>query len=270
MANEVPISEARAGRIRSSKTQIKPTDPGVQRGVPRCLACDSNEPEAYWVKISNDSIIEAGVPEAWWHTVSRVYPYKTNFFYCANANKKERPLCDLELQGENCSCICFHQSHSNLVHKSGCPLKKEDSKPSVPQRIDMWMDNLAHRLKKDGHVTAELVERGSEGTQLLGGADDLREAAEDYRREHVFKKIKGGLTQDRVNFHLKSIAGRLLTLMEAMYGAAPTQCEAMKTQVKKEFRTQFNRVFNELHADGGVEDGENAEDRAARELNIWE
>lgn len=61
----------------------------------------------------------------------------------------------------------------------------------------------------------------------------------------------------QVDFHLKSVAGRILTLID---GAFPEgkQNTALKSLVKKEFREEFSRVFNYLYNDarsGSAEPG---------------
>ena len=50
----------------------------------------------------------------------------------------------------------------------------------------------------------------------------------------------------QVDFHLKSVAGRVLTLID---GAVPEgkQNAALKSLIKKEFREEFNRTFKYLY-----------------------
>lgn len=57
------------------------------------------------------------------------------------------------------------------------------------------------------------------------------------------------MPKDTVDFHLKSIAGRILTLID---GVVPEgkQNAAIKTLVKKEFREQFHRVSEYFWSDG--------------------
>lgn len=52
----------------------------------------------------------------------------------------------------------------------------------------------------------------------------------------------------QVDHHLKSVAGRILTLID---GAIPDerQNKALKTLIKKEFREEFDRVFRYLYSD---------------------
>lgn len=45
-----------------------------------------------------------------------------------------------------------------------------------------------------------------------------------------------------VEFHLKSVAGRILTLVDGMLPEGK-QNTALKTLIKKEFREEFGRVF---------------------------
>lgn len=76
------------------------------------------------------------------------------------------------------------------------------------------------------------------------------------------------MVEERVGFHIKSIAGRLLTIVDAMFGNNQIQCDALKTIFKKEFRTQLHRVCKELNNKNGNGQSESAEDKAARELEI--
>lgn len=52
----------------------------------------------------------------------------------------------------------------------------------------------------------------------------------------------------QVDHHLKSVAGRILTLID---GAFPEgkQNAALKSLIKKEFREEFSRVFNYFYSD---------------------
>lgn len=57
------------------------------------------------------------------------------------------------------------------------------------------------------------------------------------------------MDQDTVNFHLKCVAGRILTLVDAMV-TNEVQNKAFKKYVKQEFREQFSRVFRFFHDPG--------------------
>src|SRR5579885_681645 len=58
----------------------------------------------------------------------------------------------------------------------------------------------------------------------------------------------------QVDHHLKSVAGRILTLID---GAIPDarQNKALKTLIKKEFREEFNRTFRYLYSDARSTEG---------------
>jgi hypothetical protein len=60
------------------------------------------------------------------------------------------------------------------------------------------------------------------------------------------------MDKEQVEFQLKCVAGRILTLVDAMV-TSEAQNKAFKTYVKKEFREQFNRVFQAFHNPGGGE-----------------
>jgi hypothetical protein len=157
--------------------------------------------------------------------------------------------------------------------------KPEPIKPNCPIRIDMWMDNFADRFERAGDEFLN-IEDFEPFRGFLAGVgsgqrvEELRQMAEAYRKEYVFKKAKErpepALHYERACFHIKCIAGRLLTIADAMFGGNPTQCNAMKTLIKKEIRTQLSRIFKEVHdVDEGAESSESSEDRAAREMDIW-
>lgn len=70
------------------------------------------------------------------------------------------------------------------------------------------------------------------------------------------------MPENQVNHHLKSVAGRILTLID---GAFPEgkQNAALKTLVRKEFREEFNRVFRYLHSSARSTEG-------VQEVNIFD
>jgi hypothetical protein len=62
------------------------------------------------------------------------------------------------------------------------------------------------------------------------------------------KQAPPSMEEETVNFHLKCLAGRILTLVDAMV-SGDAQNKAFKTYVKKEFREQFSRVCSFFHGD---------------------
>jgi hypothetical protein len=71
------------------------------------------------------------------------------------------------------------------------------------------------------------------------------------------KKIVPRMPEHLVQFHLRCIAGRVLTLVDALV-SDPDQKKAFKTFVKKEFREEFVRVqdkFREWQRGGNSESG---------------
>lgn len=67
------------------------------------------------------------------------------------------------------------------------------------------------------------------------------------------KRMPVQMGKDQVEFQLKCVAGRILTLVDAMV-SNEAQNKAFKTYVKKEFREQFNRLFQFFHEEGGCTD----------------
>lgn len=63
------------------------------------------------------------------------------------------------------------------------------------------------------------------------------------------------MDEDLVVFHLKSVAGRILTLVDGMLPQG-SQNTALKTLIKKEFREQFSRTFGYFHDDACVQSGQ--------------
>jgi hypothetical protein len=49
------------------------------------------------------------------------------------------------------------------------------------------------------------------------------------------------MSRDLIHQHMKDLAGRVLTVVEASY-SNPSQLNAVKTLIKKEFSEQMNRV----------------------------
>jgi len=73
------------------------------------------------------------------------------------------------------------------------------------------------------------------------------------------KQMPPRMEEDTVNFHLKCLAGRILTLVDALI-SGDAQNKAFKTYVKKEFREQFHRVFGFFHTSGFTEDQQTSYD----------
>lgn len=140
-------------------------------------------------------------------------------------------------------------------------------KTTQPVRVDMWLSHLAHRIKREDASPISLSINFGNSDQAEIFAGKLEEAALEWRKEHIYKKTRV-MSDDRLHFHIKAIAGRLLTIIDAMMGANEKQCEAMKTVIRKEFRAQFDRIFKETHMDDGACSSESAEDKATRELEI--
>jgi hypothetical protein len=148
---------------------------------------------------------------------------------------------------------------------------RKSPKPDSPIRLDMWMTNFADRLERHGDKfldpDMEPFRGFLAGVGFSDRVDELRKMAEAYRKEYVYKH-KRVMDDDRVHFHIKAIAGRLLTIIDAMMGANEKQCEAMKTVIRKEFRAQFDRIFKETYMNDGAAQSESSEDAAVNALQI--
>jgi len=115
-------------------------------------------------------------------------------------------------------------------------------------------------------AAAETVTSQWRSAGIAGGNKSVKA---DIKQQPVLMYEDTVLMQEKlVNFHLKCLAGRILTLVDAMI-SGEAQNKAFKTYVKKEFREQFNRVFGFFHNDGsdGVEKSDQEELDAARELD---
>lgn len=77
----------------------------------------------------------------------------------------------------------------------------------------------------------------------------------DVTKKHVCKaRTVREMAKGTVQFHVKSVAGRILTLVDGMLPPG-TQCEAFKTLVKKEFREELARVNMYFHDGCGMAEG---------------
>jgi hypothetical protein len=98
--------------------------------------------------------------------------------------------------------------------------------------------------------------------------EELREIQEDIRNWRVetnlqpekadVKQAASYMDGDQVQFHLRCVAGRVLTLVDALV-SDPVQRKAFKTYVKKEFREEVRRVenkFREWRSGGGSDQSE--------------
>lgn len=84
----------------------------------------------------------------------------------------------------------------------------------------------------------------------------------------IDKKPDPTLNQKQVEFHLKCLAGRLLTLVDAMV-TSEAQNKAFKTYVKKEFREEFARVNKTLRdANSGAGEQDDPEELAVAEKEL--
>jgi len=76
-------------------------------------------------------------------------------------------------------------------------------------------------------------------------------------------KLDRRMHEDRVVWHMKCVAGRLLTLMDATFGGNEKQNKAMISMVKKEFREQLSRISKEVWANPN--EGEGCDSEQTRE-----
>lgn len=166
--------------------------------------------------------------------------------------------------------LCFDEEGSYACIRPAHP-KYNLQLDTKADRLDQWLEKFTRKFDEKG--LAYLDERAWEG--FLAGVGEkervreLHELIELYRREHIYKKPYQAptMSENDVVFNVKSVAGRILTIIDAMF-PVEQQNKALKTLIKKEFREQLNRIFKKLHMDGGCETGESAEDRAARELEL--
>lgn len=93
-------------------------------------------------------------------------------------------------------------------------------------------DVLLHQESVAGGVTIKTIEK----CYRCGSLGNKGEPCDHCNR----------MPEAQVNFHMKCVAGRVLTLVDGMV-AEGRQNQALKTLIKKEFREEFNRVFQYIH-----------------------
>lgn len=208
----------------------------IQQGA-RSVQFATTEKEKYpliWGTYSSTGTNVSNLKPAWYHCTNATYPYKDRYLFC----KRKAHGTDLKSIDQQ---LAEFMPPPSASEKSKNPPDEgiwEFKKPGC-LRCGSWLDHAV-----DCPLRPKSVGSGSKYTPPT-------------------------LTEDRARFHIKSIAGRLLTIMDAMFGANPIQCEAMKTIVKKEFRTQLSRISTEiLDRDTDSASEETPEDRAAKELRI--
>ena len=74
-----------------------------------------------------------------------------------------------------------------------------------------------------------------------------------FREKSEPKLASPRMDEEVVQFHIKCLAGRILTLIDAMI-SSEVQNKAFKTYVKKEFREQLKRVFGFFHRNDDGDD----------------
>lgn len=227
--------------------------------VPFCEVCSQRHaleqfPLVWGAYRENGVVVcDDDVKAAWWHKTNSQFPFKHNMTFCTAKNIP--------------------------VLKD---LKPSPNKPDAAFRIDMWLSNFADSLERAGDSYLQNPDfepfRGFlAGVGSSQRVDEIRKMVESYRKEHVFKQPKSRLRsevtmkEDRVVFHFKCLAGRLLTMMDAMFGGNEKQNAAMVTLIKKDFREQLSRVSKELWKDpneDSCDSEQTKEQRAAAELSL--
>jgi len=203
--------------------------------------------------------------EGWYHYTGGIHPFKDKYIWCAAKNK---PSSSEMNRGDT---------------EDPDPVRAGGPYDEIPDNVDAGdivytinpssaadrkLMGLKFALK--ANVAGVATREGSKtvsNTKILSDDWNLLARIRDMINKPVKADVKLArptMGEDTVNFHLKCLAGRILTLVDAMI-SGEGQNKAFKTYVKKEFREQFHRVFGFFHDDGNC-----AEASKPEELEIAE
>jgi hypothetical protein len=172
--------------------------------------------------------------EGWYHYTAKVHPFKEKYVKCARLNK---------------------DGDEKVVASYGPEILQDLRRAS-----DVMDRPISTSPKTNLHDLATFIGRHLAAMhEFKTGRDrdkfieEIREIQEDIYEWKLpepqkadVKQVPFKMDKDQVNFHLKCIAGRILTLVDAMV-SNEVQNKAFKKYVKQEFREQFRRVFDIFH-----------------------
>jgi hypothetical protein len=230
---------------------------------PACGGCSAFGPPVWEGDIGDNG-------EGWYHFTAQIHPFKEKYIWCARMNKpQEIPEEDLQThhglddevldnqEGTLPQLAQFIGRHFAALHEfpiGSAERKKfieevreiqEDIRGWTLPALDLNQQQVADAAKVRAH--AKFVSQWSVAKTELETVARIIEGFEPSYplpdQEKVdLKQRPISMDKDQVEFQLKCVAGRILTLVDAMV-SNEAQNKAFKTYVKKEFREQFNRVF---------------------------
>jgi len=178
--------------------------------------------------------------EGWYHYTGGIHPFKDKYIWCVAKNKqKEKSFVEEEID--------------RLVGPYD----------EIPDRLDAGEvvytvngSSLADRKLMGLKFALKANIRGDGGktvanTKILSDDWNLLMRIKNLINKPVKADIKMApvlMGKDTVDFHLKCLAGRILTLVDAMV-TSEAQNKAFKTYIKKEFREQYRRSASFFNPD---------------------
>ena len=204
---------------------------------PPCAGCAAFGPPVWEGEIAGKTG-NLGSTEGWYHYTGGIHPFKDKYVWCVamNVSKEDLPnhtsLDDEVLVkqegslGQLADSIGRHYAAMHEFPKGDYRKKFIEEVREIQEDIRGW--------------TIPPSDARTYGT----GMDDVVEKAD-------VKQAPVTMDKAQVEFQLKCVAGRILTLVDAMV-TSEAQNKAFKTYVKKEFREQFNRIFHAFHDQGGA------------------
>lgn len=212
-----------------------------KRENPDCAGCAAFGPPV-WEGELEGRTGNLGTSEGWYHFTGGIHPFKEKYIWCARMNKPA------EISEEDL------RDHTTL---------DDEVLDTQTGTLDQLADSVGRHYaamhefprgdyrKKFIEEVREIQEdiRGwkiapSETVQLASIYKDVAKTLNPVKAD--VKEMPISMNKEQVEFQLKCVAGRVLTLVDAMV-SNETQNKAFKTYIKKEFREQFSRVFNAFH-----------------------